>query len=190
MTRIRISMMILSAFFATVAWGQQSATNRPQQLEPSSRAPTCSAGTRTRQTQRAQSCAFEIEVELRRRSASVFRTGRVDNVVYAGAYDGNLYAWNATTGAKLWQLLHRVRQLDILVARRRQRRGVFQLGVPWRARRNLCGQHQQRHSTVELPNGQRFVRHADSSQWRGVLRRLGRAHVRAERDHRRRAVDL
>ena len=26
----------------------------------------------------------------------------VNGMVYAGAYDGNLYAWDATTGAKQW----------------------------------------------------------------------------------------
>ncbi|MGA7220147.1 MAG: PQQ-binding-like beta-propeller repeat protein [Candidatus Sulfotelmatobacter sp.] len=102
MTRIRISMMILFVCFVTLASGQQS------EGVPIN---NWSEFTRTnmhRWNPYEKILGVNTVPHLQLKwsyspGVPVFSSpAELSNVVYAGAYDGNLYAFNATTGAKLW----------------------------------------------------------------------------------------
>ncbi len=65
----------------------------------------CSAGIRMRRSLGQQCWRPAVEVELRNGDATPIchsSPAVVNGVVYVGAADGNVYALNASTGAKLW----------------------------------------------------------------------------------------
>src|SRR5437762_288070 len=103
MTRIRILIaVVLCSCLATVAWCQQTAGTP---------ANNWSEFTRTnfhRWNPYEKILGVNTVPHLKLKwsyspGVPVFSSPAVlNNVVYAGAYDGNMYAWDATTGAKLW----------------------------------------------------------------------------------------
>jgi outer membrane protein assembly factor BamB len=102
MTRIRISMMILFVCFVTLASGQQSdgtAINNWSEF-------TRTNMHRWNPYEKILGVHTVPHLQLKwsySPGVPVFSSpAELNNVVYAGAYDGNMYAFNATTGAKLW----------------------------------------------------------------------------------------
>ena len=75
----------------------------------------CNAGTRMRRCLASAMLGPGVEVELSHRQLARQRIDSspavVNGVVYFGSGDGNVYALNASTGAKLWSLYHRRRSV-------------------------------------------------------------------------------
>ena len=102
MTRIRISMTILFVCFVTLASGQQSQGTAINNWSEFTRTNMHRWNTyeKTLSVQNVPNLTLKWSYSP---GVPVFSSpAELNNVVYAGAYDGNLYAWNATTGAKLW----------------------------------------------------------------------------------------
>jgi glucose dehydrogenase len=178
MTRIRISMMILYLCFATLASGQEPADTAVNNWSEFTRInmQRWNPYEKTLSVHNVPNLKMEWSYTP---GGPVFSSPAVvNNVVYAGSYDGNMYAWNATTGAELWSFFTAAGSW------------IFSSPAVANGVVYFSGQHQHRHPAVELPDLQRLVCHTNSGERCGVLRRLGRASVRAERDVRRRAVDL
>jgi outer membrane protein assembly factor BamB len=102
MKRTSILAWILSACFVTAAWGQQN--NWSQFLGPDM--------TRSNPYETTLSVNNVKNLKLvwsYTPGAQIYSSpAELNNVVYAGSYDGNLYAWNAQTGAKLWSFFTEV----------------------------------------------------------------------------------
>jgi glucose dehydrogenase len=172
MLRIRISTILLSVCFATLALGQQpegTAINNWSEFTHTNMH-RWNTYEKTLTVQNVPNLTLKWSYSP---GVPVFSSpAEQNNVVYAGAYDGNLYAWNATTGALLWSYFTEVGSW--IYSSPAVANGVvhFSSVYPGVPRRDLCGQHQHRHAAVELPHDQRLVCHADSGRRCGVLRRL------------------
>ena len=84
----------------------------------------------------------------------------------SAASDGNVYALNASTGAKLWSYAAGWRRVFAYLARRGEWGGLYRLA----RRPRICAERQHRRQAVELCHGRRIVILACGGEWGGLYR--------------------